>query len=383
MSKKLIKYILVTISIFFFGILPVNAAEKCTSVTTEIDNYNSYVDLLSSIDCTDNSDESNVSTCNEINVRKNLVVTKIMKVNDENNVCNNEQDKVNEIIDENEDNCGKIFNDDFNDFVNKVMIIFYILGPILLIFFGSLDYAKATVSSEADALKKANTRFAKRLAATILLFLTPTLVNLVISFNVSDKYLSGNAYTCGYKYLVYNKKYTITYVPTTSGRNSNSSYNINGGTIIEVAARVHNNHRDYGWHYSVTSGLIYNDIEGQSNNTNKTVCCASFVAEVLYRAGIFTAEEINRYNYQLARTGIEQLLKDNGWTKITDYNSMQPGDIAVYSEHVQIYAGKSTNGTMIFYSEGSDEAVTETSYVKSQPYTAVGRSTFLAAYRQP
>lgn len=383
--KKLIKYLLVITFIYFLGILSVNASEECTSVTTEIDNYNTYVKLLNSIDCTDNADESNVATCNEFNVRKNLAVTKIMKVNDENNVCKNEKSKVNKIIKENKDNCGKIFNDDFNDFVNKVMVIFYILGPILLIFFGSLDYAKATVSSEADALKKANTRFAKRLAATLLLFLTPTLVNLVISFNVSDKYLSGNAYTCGYKYLVYNKKYTITYVPITSGRSSSTSYNLNGGTIVEVAEKVHNNHRDSGWHYSVNgTELIYNDIERQSNNPNKAVCCASFVAEVLYRAGIFTAEELNSstFNYHWA-PDFDDFLEGKGWTKITDYNSMQPGDIAVYSGHVQIYAGKNSNGTMVFFSEGSDEAVKEKSYVTGQPYTALDRSTFLAAYRQP
>lgn len=235
--KKLIRYLFIIMFIFFLGILPVNASEECTSVTTEIDNYNTYVKLLNSIDCTDNADESNVATCNEFNVRKNLAVTKIMKVNDEKNVCKNEKSKVNKIIKENKDNCGKIFDDDFSDFVNKVMVFFYILGPILLILFGSLDYAKATVSSEANALKKANTRFAKRLAATLLLFLTPTIVNFFVGINVSDKYLSGNAYTCGYKYLVYNKKYTITYVPinnssTTSKSSSATVTRRNGNYIL-------------------------------------------------------------------------------------------------------------------------------------------------------
>ena len=105
------------------------------------------------------------------------------------------------------------------------MIIFYIAGPILLILFGSLDFAKATVSSEKDALKKASINFAKRLTATLLLFLTPTIINIILSFNISDKYLSGNAYTCNYKYSVFNKKYTITYVPR-----NNSSTSLNTGS---------------------------------------------------------------------------------------------------------------------------------------------------------
>lgn len=243
MNRKYIRYLFVIISLFFIGIIPVSAKENCTSVKSEIDKYDTYVKTLETLDCTNNSDSDNVVSCNDYNMRKNLIVTDLMKRNEEKSICSNEKNQVKKIIKENEDKCGQIFDSTFNNFVNKVMLIFYIAGPILLILFGSLDFAKATVSSEADALKKATTRFAKRLAATILLFLAPVLVNIVISFNVSDKYLSGNAYACDYKYLVYTKTYNIKYVPKSNGKTNSSSggYTITAkGNYIWAVGSTHN-----------------------------------------------------------------------------------------------------------------------------------------------
>ena len=226
--KKKTLYFIIPLFLFFSGISTV-FADNCSTVKNKIDSYNLYKDTLSTYDCTDDSDVNNVATCNELNVKKNIVVTELMKLNEENNICSTYKSQVDNIIKENEDKCGKIFNSDFNKFVNNVMTLFYIAGPILLILFGSLDYAKATVSSERDAFKKANKNFAKRLAATILLFVTPAITNFIISFNVSDKYLSGNAYTCNYDYIVFNKKYNIVYIPrnnnsTTSSGTKNGNY---------------------------------------------------------------------------------------------------------------------------------------------------------------
>lgn len=373
--KKKILYFIIPLFLFFSGISTV-FADNCSTVKNKIDNYQSYKDVLSSIDCTDDADINNVATCNELNVKKNIVVTELMKLNEENNICSTYRSQVDTIIKENEDKCGKIFNSDFNKFVNNVMALFYIAGPILLILFGSLDYAKATVSSERDAFKKANKNFAKRLAATILLFVAPAITNFIISFNVSDKYLSGNAYTCNYDYIVFNKKYNIVYTP----KNNSSTTNINGnGDILVTAEQVHQKHKKEKWVWSVTKNLISYDIEAQSNNPNRTTCCAGFVAEVLYRAGIFDEATINKYGYHSANSGIGKLLKDQGWKEIKDYDSLQPGDISIYEEHVQIYAGRDSNGNMVFYSEGSTSAIQS----KNQPYVAVGRSSFVHAYRKP
>ena len=127
-----------------------------------------------------------------------------MKFKEENAICAEAMTDVNNIIDENKDNCSRILDDGFNDFVNKVMLVFYILGPLFLIVFGSIDYARATAEGSEEALKKANKNFGKRVFATLLLFLTPAITNFIISLNVSDYYLSGNAYSCNYSFTVFN-----------------------------------------------------------------------------------------------------------------------------------------------------------------------------------
>ncbi len=240
MRKNVINIFLL-ISIFFFNINIVFAAENenthCDEINKKIQDYNSYTEQLKNINCEDNTNSSNVALCNDFNIKKNIVVTELMKLNDNDDICESYQSQVDKIIEENEDRCGQIFDDTFKDFVNTGMTIFYILGPILLIFFGTLDFAKATVSSEEEALRKAGKNFAKRVAATVLLFATPTIVNLIISLNVSDKYLSGNAYTCDYKYAVYRKKYNIIYVPkTNSSTNSSNVQTVFGGITTDAQA---------------------------------------------------------------------------------------------------------------------------------------------------
>ncbi len=222
MNKKILYFFLFAF-IFFIDINFVNADENCVSVRDKINSYEVYKQSLESLDCTDNSDVDNVNACNENSVKRNIVVTEIMKLNDEKRICPSEEKEVEQIIKENEDSCGQIFDDTFNNFVNGIMKVFYILGPILLVLFGTLDFTKATVSNDAQALKKATRDFSKRLVATILLFLVPAVVNILLSFNVSDKYLSGNAYTCNYNYITFNKKYNILYVPR-----NNSATTLNG-----------------------------------------------------------------------------------------------------------------------------------------------------------
>ena len=89
MNRRFLHYFFVIILLFFIGMIPVSAKENCVSVKSELEKYDSYVNLLSSIDCTDNSNETNVATCNEFNVRKNLIVTDLMKKSYEKKIFSN------------------------------------------------------------------------------------------------------------------------------------------------------------------------------------------------------------------------------------------------------------------------------------------------------
>lgn len=283
MNKKFFQHILIIICLFFIGMVSVSA-ENCTSVKSDIDLYDTYEETLKNMDCTDTSDITIVNTCNDTNVKKNIVITKLMKLKEQGKICKSEKSKADKIIEDNKDKCGQIFNDDFNKFVNNAMMIFYIIGPILLILFGSLDYAKATVSSEADALKKASVRFAKRIAATLLLFLTPTIIDLILSFNVSDKYLSGNAYTCDYKYSVFVKKYNIKYVSKGSGSKTSSS--ASGKRVGNYI--IYNQHSE-PW----GSEVLINSTDSPPETVGDYGCAVVSTAIQIINSGIVTEAEFN------------------------------------------------------------------------------------------
>ena len=53
--KKKILYFIIPLFLFFSGISTV-FADNCSTVKNKIDNYQSYKDVLSSIDCTDDSE---------------------------------------------------------------------------------------------------------------------------------------------------------------------------------------------------------------------------------------------------------------------------------------------------------------------------------------
>lgn len=60
-------------------------------------------------------------------------------------------------------------------------------APILVIVLSSMDYIKAITSHDAEGLKKANTKFIKRLVIGVLIFLLPFLLDLVFeAFGLYD-----------------------------------------------------------------------------------------------------------------------------------------------------------------------------------------------------
>ncbi len=66
--------------------------------------------------------------------------------------------------------------------IQKLLNIIKIIAPILLIVFGILDFGKAFLSSDADALKHAQGLFVKRVILAVAVFLMPIIVNLLISW---------------------------------------------------------------------------------------------------------------------------------------------------------------------------------------------------------
>lgn len=72
------------------------------------------------------------------------------------------------------------FNSNGSNLINEVFTIFMIAAPILLIIFGVIDFAKASLASDEQALRNAGINFGKRIIAAVLLFLLPLVINLLI-----------------------------------------------------------------------------------------------------------------------------------------------------------------------------------------------------------
>lgn len=70
--------------------------------------------------------------------------------------------------------------DSLRHLIDEILDYVRIIVPILIILLGSLDLAKAVISGKEDIIKKAQTDFAKRLIAGVIIFLVPTLIDIVM-----------------------------------------------------------------------------------------------------------------------------------------------------------------------------------------------------------
>lgn len=64
----------------------------------------------------------------------------------------------------------------------KIINIIKIIVPILIIIFGSIDFAKVVISHDADELNKSISSFVRKLILGVVVFLIPTIINSIISF---------------------------------------------------------------------------------------------------------------------------------------------------------------------------------------------------------
>lgn len=80
--------------------------------------------------------------------------------------------------------------------VGKVLFIFKIVIPLLIIIFGMLDLGKAVVASKDDEIKKAIKSLAMRAIAGIVIFFIPTLVGVVFSIVDSFGDVESDYNTC-------------------------------------------------------------------------------------------------------------------------------------------------------------------------------------------
>ncbi len=78
------------------------------------------------------------------------------------------------------DSCDDIMTDDMAKLLNNLVTILRIMIPIILNVFGVIDFGRAIFAGEEDQMKKAQSRFIKRLIIGICIYLIPTVLTLVL-----------------------------------------------------------------------------------------------------------------------------------------------------------------------------------------------------------
>lgn len=138
--------------------------------------------------------------------------------------------------------------------------------------------------------------------------------------------------------------------PSSSSSSSSGSHNVTGEDIIASCDEVINMWMPRNIMYSIddVGPLVRGDID-KCLNECKYACCATYVACVLYNAGVISAEELNspsgsyygNYHYT-GSGGLPDLFENLGWEQV-DKSEMQAGDVInCYGVHVLIYAGGDT-----------------------------------------
>ena len=145
---------------------------------------------------------------------------------------------------------------------------------------------------------------------------------------------------------------------------SSGNFYQEGGDIIQLAKSIHEHMENNKYSYSLDTKQLATTFE--KSKALKKSCCATYVCWVLQEAGYVSEAEHTDSTAALAN-----LLIGKGFTRISNKNEMQPGDVIIYEGHCEIYAGDQT-----VYNAGSENAIRS-----SSPQKRTDWSTFKYALR--
>lgn len=78
--------------------------------------------------------------------------------------------------------CGGVeIPDGIIKILHLVVVLIQVAVPIMLIIWGMIDFAKATIGGDEDKIKAGQKTFIKRLIAAVLVFLVVTITQLVLN----------------------------------------------------------------------------------------------------------------------------------------------------------------------------------------------------------
>lgn len=402
--KKRIKVLFLLFILLIPKVVLADDDTSCSKVIQTLDDYNIAVSKLSSLDCKNAISSDIIKECNNNSINRSYSLSRLFQYSDNKPECITSE--IENVLKENQDTCNSVFDSSLKKITNKYLRIFYILAPFLLIIFGSVDLFKILAMTSIEMANKAKKDLMKRIIAFVLLYLTPVIVNFIISFNQSDYGLKGNTYVC--KNNVYYEKGHLQYVglaqvsqrflsniniDALTGEAGSMTVNSTGvQAILESAQKVMDMIRSKNGcyfgacdNYCCYKGPWHGGNIKASTYEQSGTSCATYVSSVLYVSGVLTEDRINKYSYNFANDtpgepAVEGMLRDAGWKEIRNYSDLQPGDIAFIDndydpgiDHVQIYAGDD-----LWYNAGTNRGIYE-----SPTYAWLSHWKLIVAYRIP
>lgn len=96
-------------------------------------------------------------------------------------VLNTKMDEMPDIDNTGDEGCDGVISSAAQKLIDKYLGYIHIIVPIMVLALGIFDFFRAMIASKEDEMKKAQKRFIIRLVAGVLVFLAPTIVNLIIN----------------------------------------------------------------------------------------------------------------------------------------------------------------------------------------------------------
>ena len=345
-------FILIFFILLFMPLTLVKADSfaTCADVVDAITELDDIDAMYEELDCDNATSNADIHKCNNLRIKKASVLEKIFEYNEE-KVCPSID--LSEIIAKYSDSCSNRFSSEIKEYADKLMRLFFMAAPFILIIFGSLDFFKIIAANDPKEIKKSRTNFIKRLAAFILLLLTPAIVHFLFSLTPYD--MDGNSFVCSQELILSSK----TTVGEISGIYGGNNYGGGGQAIAEAAKEVKEYIKDNGYFYGyeLTWGIPADRLATPEQG-NKQFCCATLIRVALYRGGIYTVDETKFIESETAGA-VAQALYDKGWTVIWDADKLEPGDVLVYDRPGSSYYSTYIEGHLyhvghvdIYYGDG-------------------------------
>ena len=368
MKKRIIRItIFVLLFIITFGV-KAEIKYDIKGVNSNVELYNNAVKEMESLNCNGQLySQATVDKCNNLELRKTNALAYIYNAREyDKSIVSKEGYK---LIEDNDGSCSTVFSSSIQDLINKVFLLFYIAGPILLILFGSLDLTKAIVAGDEKKRKALYVKFMKRTIALFLLFASPAIVNLIVNIMGSEKY-SKQVYACSFT----EKKITIsyTYIPKMTGGPSGGNFGAStGSSVVSLSSE---SDRDAGEYVIVNNSfpgsvkgfsdlVINNGVCQTSTGLNKACisstkapngwgdCCAG-IAQIQacgYKKGISLTQKNS--GLIVGNSGCNSPKNDLGCSGVWTWNDSTC--FATETEYVRFVIENIQNGTPVFTLAGT------------------------------